>query len=415
MKSILYFVLLVVVFGSPNLFAVEQFEEKKIESVDSVYENENVGIRRNFKQDLLSNINQEDELRSFKSDSVGVDNLNAKQTQDSKSKRVDSITDKEELQYNENKAPVVEKTISEGERINKDLPDDQLEESTGEFAQNLPNVANKEVNKDLKPELLPLSADLNENTADLQKNLQADQKTDIKDNELSENDASQLLEEKKEKVESQSEEKKVKKAGDNSKDRDRKSRVKPITKKDEESEQEGKKNLQKWTKLNREPIKEWDHKDIQSKSIYKRQYDSFNEHLPTTIFIDDYSKQFFYCIKKNNLSCLRGIISKLEKIGLTIQEMLRFRNKLGDTPLIYSVKQGEIDIVRFLLLQGADLRVVNNNFQSPIDVAIERKQVDIINVIAEMTPHLLEDRKIDNKESSAMYDWAIKTKENTMR
>lgn len=33
MKSILYFVLLVVVFGSLSLFAVEQFEEKKIESV----------------------------------------------------------------------------------------------------------------------------------------------------------------------------------------------------------------------------------------------------------------------------------------------------------------------------------------------------------------------------------------------
>ncbi len=199
----------------------------------------------------------------------------------------------------------------------------------------------------------------------------------------------------------------MKETNSNSKDRNR---VKPITKKDEE-EQSEKKSLQKWTKLNREPIKEWGHKDIQSKSIYKRQYDSLNEHLPTTVFIDDYSKQFFYCIKKNNLTCLRGVISKLEKIGLTIQEILRFRNKLGDTPLIYSVKQGEVDIVRFLLLQGADLRVVNNNFQSPIDIAIEKKQINIINAIAEMMPHLLEDRKIDNKESSAMYDWAVKTKE----
>lgn len=200
-----------------------------------------------------------------------------------------------------------------------------------------------------------------------------DQKIDIKDNELSKSDASQLLEEKKEKVESQFEEKKVKETNSNSKDRNR---VKPMTKKDESE----KKNLQKWTKLNREPIKEWGHKDIQSKSIYKRQYDSLNEHLPTTVFIDDYSKQFFYCIKKNNLTCLRGVISKLEKIGLTIQEILRFRNKLGDTPLIYSVKQGEVDIVRFLLLQGADLRVVNNNFQSPIDIAIEKKQIDLAQV-----------------------------------
>ncbi len=387
MKSILYFVLLVVVFGSLSLFAVEQFEEKKIESVQK---NENVGVR---KQDST---NQKDELKS---------NVDAKQTQEAESKRV---TDKEKLKQNENKASVVGKTISEGERIDKDLPNDQLEESTGEFARNLPNVANKEVNKDLKPEPLPLSADLNENTTDPQKNLQADQKIDIKDNELSKSDASQLLEGKKEKVENQFEEKKVKETNNNSKDRNR---VKPITKKDEE-EQSEKKNLQKWTKLNREPIKEWGHKDIQSKSIYKRQYDSLNEHLPTTVFIDDYSKQFFYCIKKNNLSCLRGIISKLEKIGLTTQEILRFRNKLGDTPLIYSVKQGEVDIVRFLLLQGADLRVVNNNFQSPIDIAIEKKQINIINAIAEMMPHLLEDRKIDNKESSAMYDWAVKTKEN---
>ncbi|WP_265038952.1 ankyrin repeat domain-containing protein [Wolbachia endosymbiont (group A) of Yponomeuta plumbellus] len=390
MKNILYFILLVVVFGSLSLFAIEQREEKKI---GSVHKNENVGAR---KQDLLSSTNQKDELKS---------NVDAKQTQEAESKRLDGTTDKEKLQHNENKASVVEKTISEGEKIDKDLPNDQLEGSTDKFAQNLPNMANKEVNKDLKPEPLPLSADLNENTTDPQKNLQADQKIDIKDNELSKSDASQLLEEKKEKVENQSEEKKVKETNSNSKDRNR---VKPITKKDESE----KKNLQKWTKLNREPIKEWGHKDIQSKSIYKRQYDSLNEHLPTTVFIDDYSKQFFYCIKKNNLTCLRGVISKLEKIGLTIQEILRFRNKLGDTPLIYSVKQGEVDIVRFLLLQGADLRVVNNNFQSPIDIAIEKKQINIINAIAEMMPHLLEDRKIDNKESSAMYDWAVKTKEN---
>ncbi|GBM05403.1 hypothetical protein AVEN_94712-1 [Araneus ventricosus] len=52
-----------------------------------------------------------------------------------------------------------------------------------------------------------------------------------------------------------------------------------------------------------------------------------------------------------------------------------------------------------------------NDQSSPIDIAIEEKQINIINAIAEMLPHLLADRKIDNKESSAMYDWAVKTKE----
>ena len=97
MKNILYFILLVVVFGSLSLFAIEQREEKKI---GSVHKNENVGAR---KQDLLSSTNQKDELKS---------NVDAKQTQEAESKRLDGTTDKEKLQHNENKASVVEKTIS---------------------------------------------------------------------------------------------------------------------------------------------------------------------------------------------------------------------------------------------------------------------------------------------------------------
>ncbi len=405
MKSVLYFALLFVVFGSPSLFAVEQFEEKKIDadgSVGSVHEN--VGIRKNLKQGLPENIIQGNEPEFSKSN---VDKLNVKETQDTK---IEGTTNKKELQYNENKAPAVEKTIGEGEKIDKDLPDlnnNAPKGSTEEFAQDLPSVTNK---KDLKTE--PLSADLNENIANQQKDLQIDQKVDVEKNKLSEDNTNKLSEEKKGKVDDQVGKEKVKEAGDSFVDHNRKNRVKSITKKDEERKQEKKKNLQKWTKLNKEPVKEWYHKDAQSKSIYRRQYDNLNEHLPTTIFIDDYSKQFFYCIKKNNLVCLRGIISKLEKIGLTTQEVLKLRNKLGDTPLIYAVKQGEIDIVRFLLLQGADPKAVNNSFQSPIDIAIERKRIDMINVIAEMTPHLLEHKRIDNKENLEMYDWAVKTKED---
>lgn len=301
MKNTLYFILLVAIFLSSNLFAIEQPEE---------------------------NINQED---------VSKSNTDAEKT-----------------------SPLLS----------------ELKESTDPT-----NVINEEV---------PSSN---------QTNLQSEEETNIKDTEFS---ISPLLEEKKEEPEeeiskkdtelstSQLTEKKKEEQPDN---------IKPVNKKNEKSE--------KWTKLNKEIKK---HK---SKSIYKRQYDSLNEHLPKTIFTDDYSKQFFYCIKKGNLICLRGVINKLEKIGLTIQEILRFRNKLGDTPLIYAVKQGQIDTVRFLLLQGADPRAVDNNFKSPIDIAIERKQINIINAIAEMIPYLLEDKEINNQKNSEMYNFAIKTKENT--
>ncbi|MFV0948599.1 ankyrin repeat domain-containing protein [Wolbachia endosymbiont of Nasonia giraulti] len=320
MKNTLYFILLVAIFLSSNLFAIEQPEE---------------------------NINQED---------VSKSNTDAEKT-----------------------SPLL----------------GELKESTDPT-----NVINEEV---------PSSN---------QTNLQSEEETNIKDTEFS---ISPLLEEKKEEPEEkkishnnqtnlQPEEEISKKDTEllstsqftEKKKEEQPDNITPVNKENEESE--------KWTKLNKEIKKEWNHK---SKSIYKRQYDSLNEHLPKTIFTDDYSKQFFYCIKKGNLICLRGVINKLEKIGLTIQEILRFRNKLGDTPLIYAVKQGQIDTVRFLLLQGADPRVVDNNFKSPIDIAIEKKQIDIINAIAEMMPYLLEDKEINNEEDSEMYNFAIKTKEST--
>lgn len=270
----------------------------------------------------------------------------------------------------------------------------------------------------------PSSISLNENIAkddNLQGNLQKPEVDHIEEKKPLEIKLDQPLnKEEKEDVltiENQVKEKAVKETIDEvKKDRGRKKQVKSTAKKEERKEEEKKeedenegKNLQKQTKLNRA---EWQHKYVQNKLIHKREYNRLNEHLPTAIFMEDYSKQLFYCIKKNNLSCIRGVIAKLEKLGLTTKEVLKFKNKLGDTLLIYAVKQGHIDIVRFLLLQGADLKAVNYAFKAPIDIAIEKKQIDIINVIAEMTPHLLEHKKIDNKESSEMYNWALNEKKN---
>ncbi|MGL9689078.1 MAG: ankyrin repeat domain-containing protein [Wolbachia sp.] len=404
MRSILYFTLLFVVFGSSSLFAVEQVERKKTdagESVSSVHEN--VDVRKNLKQDAPESTAQGTKPESSKSDPTDVDKLNVGKAQDTEAK---GAINKKEPQHDESKAPAVEKTIGGGEQSDKDFGNNLLEKTKDEVTPNLPSVTDKEVNKNL---VLPPSAGLNEDVADLQKSLQVDKEVDIEENKPSKNNTDKLLEEKKEKEEDQAEKEGVKKLAE---DHSRKNRIKPITRRDEENKQEEEKNLQRWTKLDREPIKEWYQKSAQSKSLYKRQYNKLNEHIPTTVFIDDYSMQLFYCIKKNNLVCLRGIISKLEKLGLATQEVLKLRNKLGDTPLIYAVKQGEVDIVRFLLLQGADPKAVNNSLQSPIDIAIERGRVDMINAITEMIPHLLEHKRIDNKESLEMYNWAVKTKED---
>ncbi|WP_353280940.1 ankyrin repeat domain-containing protein [Wolbachia endosymbiont (group B) of Cyclophora punctaria] len=338
MKNTLYLILLVAIFLSSNLFAVEQSEE---------------------------NINQED---------VSKSNTDAEKTSPLLS----------ELKESTDSTNVVEIPSSEPkESTTQNVINEEVPSSNENIQTNLQPEEGNNI-KDTKALTSPLSEEKKEEPEEKkishnnQTNLQPEEEISKKDTELS---TSQLTEKKKE---------------------EQPDNITPVNKENEKSE--------KWTKLNKEIKKEWNHK---SKSIYKRQYDSLNEHLPKTIFTDDYSKQFFYCIKKGNLICLRGVINKLEKIGLTIQEILRFRNKLGDTPLIYAVKQGEIDTVRFLLLQGADPRVVDNNFKSPIEIAIERKQINIINAIAEMMPYLLEDKEINNEEDSEMYNFAIKTKEST--
>ncbi|MCA4774971.1 ankyrin repeat domain-containing protein, partial [Wolbachia endosymbiont of Mansonella ozzardi] len=371
------------------------------ESISSVHEN--VGIRKNLKQDAPESTAQGIEHESSESDTTDVDKLSFEKARDSKA---EGAVNKKEPQLDEDKVPTVKKTIGRGDKSNKDFGNNLPEKSKDEVTPSLPSVTDKEVNRNL---VLPPSTGLNEDVADLQKSLQFDKKVDIEENKPSENNTDKLLEGKKEKEEDQAEKEEVKKSAKN---RSRKNQVKPITRRDEENKQEEEKNLQKWTKLDREPIKEWYQKNAQSKLVYKRQYDKLNEHLPTTVFINDYSKQLFYCIKKNNLVCLRGITSKLEELGLTTQEVLKLRNKLGDTPLIYAVKQGEVDIVRFLLLQGADPKVVNNSLQSPVDIAIERGRVDMINAITEMIPHLLKHKRIGNKESLEIYNWAVKTKED---
>ena len=127
MRSILYFALLFVVFGSPSLFAIEQFKEGKFDADDAVGSvHENIGIENNLKQDLSKSVTQENELESSKSDSVNVE-----KTQDAK---IEGATNKKELQHHESKASIIEKAISEGKKIGKDVPDLAPKESMDEFA-----------------------------------------------------------------------------------------------------------------------------------------------------------------------------------------------------------------------------------------------------------------------------------------
>ncbi len=167
--------------------------------------------------------------------------------------------------------------------------------------------------------------------------------------------------------------------------------------------------LKRWTDLKKEPVKEWPYHETQDKPIHMKQYNNLNSHLPVTVYAHDYNNQLFYCVRKNDVLCLRGIINKLENIGFSIKEILDLRNNMGDTSLIYAARKGGLDAVRFLLLQGADVNAVNNKFESALDVAYRQ---DIVNAVSEMKSGSMAVKKISNQQGSDMYNWAMNTKEN---
>ncbi|VVC42770.1 Ankyrin repeat-containing domain,Ankyrin repeat [Cinara cedri] len=389
MKNILYFVLLISLFGSLATFTVE-IQKTKNKKINDILDEE----------DYISMLAKLHHLEILDEEDIETD------------ESLEKATNKNNKEHDEYSLPELldiktldEETLDMIHRhlINPIDDEKSLEEKQERDTQKSTNQTgidlNKKSNEVSPPEQqiiqeLPKKqnsdpSDADENAAHLQK---ADQK---KESELA---IDKMPQNKENTYKTDNQKKNIQRL------------EKPIVAKSKEENE--RKKLQQWLELKRDRIGGWARENSHSKLIYKRQYDSLNEHLPTSVFVHDYSKQLFYCIKKNNLSCLRGIINKLEKIGLSIEESLKSRNKLGDTPLIYAAKWGEIDMVRFLLLQGSELNSVNYNFQSAMDIAITKKHVGIINAIAEMTPRLVEHKKINNKKDSAMYNWAIKTKKD---
>ncbi|MDG7056015.1 MAG: hypothetical protein LKM44_00755 [Wolbachia endosymbiont of Meromenopon meropis] len=281
---------------------------------------EDTNIKENLEQSLIKNSIQRVEIKFYKDNSIHFNELNVdKKVQDAHS--IEETMNRKELKHEKDMIRKIEKTINRNVQSDKNSKNNQQEEKgKNESTPGIKNVIN--IGKD---------------------------KT-LTDSE----DKYKFIEIEKEKKEDQiQKEEKVKKISN--RNYNKKNQIELFLRKGKQNkQQEEKEDLQKWIKSNKILKVGWNQKNAQSKSIYKRYYnDKLNEHLPTTVFVSDYCKQFFYCVKKNNLICLSGIINKLKRIGLTIQDILKFRNKLGDTLLIfYVLKRSEIDdIVRFLLLQ----------------------------------------------------------------
>ncbi|WP_458693073.1 ankyrin repeat domain-containing protein AnkB [Anaplasma marginale] len=137
--------------------------------------------------------------------------------------------------------------------------------------------------------------------------------------------------------------------------------------------------------LPRGKTRHWPHRRAAHPYIETDAYNNDNMHLPRFYRAEDYYAHVFYCAKANDITGLLAVVGELETMGKAPKFVLEeMRTKNGDNLLIYAVRHGAIDTVRYLLSNGADVSVKNDRGETPLSVAIDKGRVDMINAISEM-------------------------------
>ena len=113
--------------------------------------------------------------------------------------------------------------------------------------------------------------------------------------------------------------------------------------------------------------------EVQPKTISRRKYHPVNDSLPTAIYISDYQKAVFQEIKDNNIEAVKAL--------LDIIKNTEFRNGEADTPLLYAVRIGKVNMIAWLLARGADIKAVDINEQDVYHIARINNRLDILNLL----------------------------------
>jgi len=81
-------------------------------------------------------------------------------------------------------------------------------------------------------------------------------------------------------------------------------------------------------------------------TIYKKEYESRNRHLPRARYPDDYDRAAFSAAAANNLDALRALVNAGRDINM--------RNAHGETLVMVATRHNAHDTLRYLLAKGAE-------------------------------------------------------------
>ena len=82
-------------------------------------------------------------------------------------------------------------------------------------------------------------------------------------------------------------------------------------------------------------------------------------------------------IETNNIEILQLLIFKSNNTNLG------FTNRQGRTPLIYAISKGNLDVIEFLVKNGADTNFENELGWTPLTRAINAENIDTVSLLCE--------------------------------
>lgn len=94
-------------------------------------------------------------------------------------------------------------------------------------------------------------------------------------------------------------------------------------------------------------------RDRLPEEIYKKHYDTYNRHLPTAYYEQEYDRLVFLTAMHDDINGLRAILDSGRSPNL--------RDENGDTPLLLAVKNNSVRAAKLLLNRNADARIKDKN------------------------------------------------------
>jgi hypothetical protein len=116
------------------------------------------------------------------------------------------------------------------------------------------------------------------------------------------------------------------------------------------------------------------------KGMHKRYQRSNSEEIEVNV-------ELFCVIRKRNISTQEKLQEVQKLLGKTPQPDINAQdgNDNWNTPLHLAIKRNDLEVVNFLLTQGADTTTENVDGKTPLDLAEERNNVEIIDVLKSFT------------------------------